>query len=320
MANFVKNRYGILINADKLPVLLAGIISTTTTKGRPSPPSPFSGFACENSPYAKGHIMALELGGPDIAENIVPQFGLWQGVGEWRKMEDRVGKNGDGELFTVCLEYEFTETKRSAFDVDWESGMGEVTAWKLREIPSVLHVRVLKAKAADKIVTDLVDLLGRTSFSDADWTTWRGQLGKAAFGVGTLLHEEKFEQKGIPEIDADYWLGKQAIEEIKILEEEHKALQKNPNAKKLAKEEMKIFSDPVTMVAGSAAALRKRLLNRRTKKTKKPIWGNAFLLKKVNGHFAVTARMQVPKQRLAQALGERKTFKELVKKYALEFS
>jgi len=35
----------------------------------------------------KGHIMALELGGPDISENIVPQWAKWQGCGEWRRKE-----------------------------------------------------------------------------------------------------------------------------------------------------------------------------------------------------------------------------------------
>jgi hypothetical protein len=39
---------------------------------------------------AKGHVMALELGGPDIPENIVPQWAMWQGSGEWREMEREV--------------------------------------------------------------------------------------------------------------------------------------------------------------------------------------------------------------------------------------
>jgi hypothetical protein len=35
----------------------------------------------------KGHIMALELGGPDLPWNIVPQWGNWQANGEWRQAE-----------------------------------------------------------------------------------------------------------------------------------------------------------------------------------------------------------------------------------------
>ena len=38
----------------------------------------------------KGHVMALELGGPDISENIVPQWAKWQGSGVWRRMEEEI--------------------------------------------------------------------------------------------------------------------------------------------------------------------------------------------------------------------------------------
>lgn len=38
----------------------------------------------------KGHLMALELGGPDIPANIVPQFAHWQATGEWRRMENEM--------------------------------------------------------------------------------------------------------------------------------------------------------------------------------------------------------------------------------------
>ena len=31
--------------------------------------------------------MALHLGGPDVPENIVPQWKHWQRLGEWREME-----------------------------------------------------------------------------------------------------------------------------------------------------------------------------------------------------------------------------------------
>ena len=40
----------------------------------------------------KGHVMALELGGPDVPSNIVPQWSQWQRNGEWRKMEKEIEK------------------------------------------------------------------------------------------------------------------------------------------------------------------------------------------------------------------------------------
>ena len=56
----------------------------------------------------KGHIMALELGGPDIPENIVPQWAKWQGCGEWSQMERKVKKlaeeaqENDHHVFFHC--------------------------------------------------------------------------------------------------------------------------------------------------------------------------------------------------------------------------
>ncbi len=40
----------------------------------------------------KGHVMALELGGPDVPSNIVPQWSQWQRNGGWRKMEKEIEK------------------------------------------------------------------------------------------------------------------------------------------------------------------------------------------------------------------------------------
>ncbi|MEA3063679.1 MAG: hypothetical protein QOJ27_107 [Sphingomonadales bacterium] len=87
------------------PIKVVGIVDPTATTGRGSAPDPLSGYqvysgqgqrpkasiAGERNTGAldveRGHLMALELGGPDIAENIVPQWAKFQGSGEWRKME-----------------------------------------------------------------------------------------------------------------------------------------------------------------------------------------------------------------------------------------
>lgn len=89
------------------PVLVHGIVVPTTTKGRKAAPEPASGYrvgmtkrvpkkilalSARNRGAAdmdKGHIMALELGGPDVPQNICPQFSLFQQSGEWRKMEEQ---------------------------------------------------------------------------------------------------------------------------------------------------------------------------------------------------------------------------------------
>lgn len=97
------------------PISVSGIVAVGKTTGRPPAPEPISGLRVSeaaavparfrydevtgNNAYnsgipdaEKGHIMALELGGPDIPENIVPQWAKWQGSGEWRRIEVAIEK------------------------------------------------------------------------------------------------------------------------------------------------------------------------------------------------------------------------------------
>ncbi|MGK3983857.1 DNA/RNA non-specific endonuclease [Sorangium sp. So ce136] len=56
--------------------------------GRQDAPSPNSGFEIgKKLGTDKGHLMALQLGGPDVSENIVPQPSEWQASGCWRELE-----------------------------------------------------------------------------------------------------------------------------------------------------------------------------------------------------------------------------------------
>lgn len=82
------------------PIGVEGLTAPTVTTGRLSAPEPASGLRISQSPASglaernsglvdvhKGHLFALELGGPDVAENIVAQFGHFQSVGNWRAAE-----------------------------------------------------------------------------------------------------------------------------------------------------------------------------------------------------------------------------------------
>jgi hypothetical protein len=70
------------------PRTVMGIVVPVTTTGRPSAPTPLSGDITGKAMGTdKGHLMALELGGPDISENIAPQSNRWQQTGGWRKIE-----------------------------------------------------------------------------------------------------------------------------------------------------------------------------------------------------------------------------------------
>lgn len=109
------------------PTNVQGYVYPTTTKGRPNAPEPISGIRVgvqwkevgngihRNTGIVdsqKGHIMALELGGPDLPYNIVPQWGQWQANGVWRKMEmavleqaEAAEKRGNRLFFDAEIKY-----------------------------------------------------------------------------------------------------------------------------------------------------------------------------------------------------------------------
>ena len=86
------------------PTNMQGMVEPRATTDRPSAPEPPSWkvgvklkeVGTKPSKHTgmvdaqKGHIMALELGGPDLPWNIVPQWANWQANGEWRRAERKV--------------------------------------------------------------------------------------------------------------------------------------------------------------------------------------------------------------------------------------
>lgn len=86
------------------PTAMEGMVEDRATTGRPPAPEPpsykvgvdWKEVGTKPSKYTgmvdaqKGHIMALELGGPDKPWNIVPQWANWQANGEWRRAERTV--------------------------------------------------------------------------------------------------------------------------------------------------------------------------------------------------------------------------------------
>jgi DNA/RNA non-specific endonuclease len=73
------------------PTAVWGRVEVGSTKGRGKAPNP---MGQPRGPLAvdqhRGHLMALELGGPDEAPNIVPQWAMMQSNGDWREMEKKV--------------------------------------------------------------------------------------------------------------------------------------------------------------------------------------------------------------------------------------
>jgi hypothetical protein len=67
-----------------------GLVFPVTTGGRRAAPVSVSGFHTDHYRYDKGHLMALELGGPDVRENIVPQWRAMNQNEKWRRMEQEI--------------------------------------------------------------------------------------------------------------------------------------------------------------------------------------------------------------------------------------
>jgi hypothetical protein len=114
----------------KRPVKVSGLVYPIPTKGRSSAPEPASGLQIGTKKHDgvpphrntgitdadKGHIMALELGGPDIPNNIVPQWSQWQRNGKWReaerdilKLAEEAEKRGNKLYFESNIEYKTYE-------------------------------------------------------------------------------------------------------------------------------------------------------------------------------------------------------------------
>ena len=75
--------------ANGTPTAVLGVVRIRATTKRDPPPKCGSGYETDRLAFAKGHLIALELGGVDDQWNVVPQFEHWQGKpnGDWRIME-----------------------------------------------------------------------------------------------------------------------------------------------------------------------------------------------------------------------------------------
>jgi hypothetical protein len=123
----------ILTDNRQRPISLIGKIAVQGTGNRASPPDCISGFLANGTPFSKGHIMALELGGPDVAENIVPQYNLWQANYDWRTMEvnaasSSIATTGNG-IFIVQLGYANNNDTYAASYLQFQINQNKLTTW-----------------------------------------------------------------------------------------------------------------------------------------------------------------------------------------------
>ncbi len=88
------------------------------TGNRLSPPRCLSSFNTDYTPFAKGYVIALELGGCDetagvgnarVSANIVPRCEKWQGVpdGAWRDKEVAITNDvANSQVFIADITYQ----------------------------------------------------------------------------------------------------------------------------------------------------------------------------------------------------------------------
>lgn len=73
------------------PVSVSGIVIPSGAVGPHVNPNPSGGWITVGElEVDKGHIFGLGLGGPNIPQNVVPQWGAWNQYGRWRVAEKAI--------------------------------------------------------------------------------------------------------------------------------------------------------------------------------------------------------------------------------------
>ncbi len=184
------------------PKVVVGKVVPKSTADREPTQNPMSGFVCDGTPLGKGHLIALFLGGPDIAENYAPQYEQWQQGGAWKNMElamkSSAGSTGTASLYMVVeLEYGNTGNVYGAEKQKF-ANCEYLTAWTDYRIPTRFKVSSFLSTATGAAAV-IADLFGTDD-----------PKGLAALKTlpsqGFLTAVKDFQHDSIPDEDYKYWL------------------------------------------------------------------------------------------------------------------
>jgi hypothetical protein len=175
---------------DGTPTAVLGVVRTRPTTNRASPPTCGSGYRTDRLAFAKGHLIALELG-VDDQWNVVPQFEHCQGKpnGDWRIMEITL-KN---QLATITGAAMLVEAgyDRIGLEEDYEVALAafednRLRSWHDPRIPDLFKVRVWTGEH-----DDLVQKIGDDSTFAAAVTKLKNQKTyyDIEFYLGTAMPE-----------------------------------------------------------------------------------------------------------------------------------
>ncbi|HEV2495236.1 MAG TPA: hypothetical protein VG204_19430 [Terriglobia bacterium] len=292
---------------DDLPRAVFGRIAVITTSGRENPPQPLSGFACDRTPFAKGHIMALELGGPDISANIVPQYGLWQGNGEWRTMETTLAKEHNGHLFAARLFYNFASHDYAGqFQ---RCSNGEVFDWNHYCIPTRIDVWVLDAQATrHPAVSHLTTALSAPAADEKAFAEVLDIISRLEPETPPVRFGESHYQYEMPDIDRKYWLGQHVFQIIDEWWTDYKAggssvqpaLSSGRSRRSAKSSTTPPPLDDLTFTYAGTDAV-KQALRLESLQNGAPMWEESYLNETVTPEFCVSSRFKsVPARRWKQ--------------------
>ena len=135
------------------------LVQHRKTSNRKGPPDCCNGFDTSYLPFAKGHVVALELGGSDDQFNVVPQFEDWQGKpnGVWRQMEIALSASKyAGHIMLVTVGYGRGGAEESHEDAYDAFVADRIRDWTDPRIPDAFHIHVWAGSASvlDAITDD----------------------------------------------------------------------------------------------------------------------------------------------------------------------
>jgi hypothetical protein len=193
----------VLLDGQNRPVVLAGGVTRTATGGRPGAPVPICGLDIDNTSLGRGHIMALELGGPDVSENIVPQYQQWQQTGAWRQMEVRAEQTALPQaIFVALLEYGNPGNADTAGLHATFRDVDPTVYWDDHRVPTRFRIWMLPGNAGPgaQILTTILGAGLQEHVRAA-----AASVGRLSVLLGTTPEFADFTVTAMPEEDLTFW-------------------------------------------------------------------------------------------------------------------
>jgi len=193
------------LDAQQRPLSMVGGIRVSDTADRDNPPAPICGLNIDNTPLGRGHIMALQLGGPDVPENIVPQYQQWQQTGAWRQMEVSAMHSAPvNGVFACLMEYANTgdANANGLYNTFWN--VDPLVYWDDLRIPTRFRIWLLAG--ANNPGAQLLAGILAGGLTDLVRSTAAGNLLTT---LGTTPAFSEFTVTTMPVEDRTFWMRNQ---------------------------------------------------------------------------------------------------------------